>query len=75
MSGITHTVTKENKSLARIISIVLLLAAISCFVGWLGHITPLFADDFSYSVSFVTKKADELAVGGARVAKAALHDD
>ncbi len=56
VSGITHTVTKENKSLARIISIVLLLAAISCFVGWLGHITPLFADDFSYSVSFVTKK-------------------
>ena len=56
VSGITHTVTKENKSLASIISIVLLLAAISCFAGWLGHITPLFADDFSYSVSFVTKK-------------------
>ena len=45
-----------NKKALNIISIIVVSALIIAFVSYLNFLTPLFADDFSYSVSFVTKK-------------------
>ncbi len=47
---------KKKANANNIISIIALSALIVAFVSYLNFITPLFADDFSYSVSFVTKK-------------------
>ena len=38
---------------------ILVLIGIVLFTAWLEYLTPLFADDFSYSVSFVTKRPME----------------
>ena len=35
---------------------ILVFGGIVLFAAWLEYLTPLFADDFSYSVSFVTKE-------------------
>ena len=35
---------------------ILVFMGIVLFAAWLEYLTPLFADDFSYSVSFVTKQ-------------------
>ena len=35
---------------------ILVFVGIVLFAAWLEYLTPLFADDFSYSVSFVTKE-------------------
>lgn len=45
----------KTESLCRL-GVVVTLAAICCFAIWMEHLTPLFADDFSYSVSFLTKQ-------------------
>ncbi len=44
-----------SKKVLHIISFILASAAIVAFAVYLNFLTPLFADDFSYSVSFVTK--------------------
>lgn len=44
-----------NKKVLHIISFILASAAIIAFAVYLNFLTPLFADDFSYSVSFATK--------------------
>lgn len=45
----------HNKALSKLL---LILASVSVivFITYLNDLTPLFADDFSYSVSFVTKR-------------------
>lgn len=44
-----------NKKTLNIIAVFLVSAIIIAFISYLNFLTPLFADDFSYSVSFVTK--------------------
>ena len=39
-----------------LLNTLVLLGLISGFAIWMEHITPLFADDFSYRVSFATKQ-------------------
>ena len=50
-----HKDVPMNKKIINTISIIALSALIIAFVSYLNFITPLFADDFSYSVSFATK--------------------
>lgn len=45
----------RNRFLSRL-PLILTSLGIICFLTYLNDLTPLFADDFSYSVSFVTKQ-------------------